>query len=95
MRGEGYEASDRSRNRHILVGTLATVYGLWLVYAAGLNYLLMCAVLFAPGILVYMKARRERGEPAFVGFEMVLAILIALLAVVAGYLMWTGVISPL
>ena len=78
-----------------MVGTLATVYGLWLDYAAGLNYLLMCAILFAPGILVYMKARRERGEPAFVGFEMVLAILIALLAVIAGYLMWTGVISPL
>ena len=73
---------------------MATVYGLWLVYAAGLNYLLMCAVLFAPGILVYMQARRERGEPIFVGFELALAILIALLAVVAAYLMWTGVISP-
>ena len=74
---------------------MATAYGLWLVYAAGLNFLLMCAVLFAPGILVYMKARRERGEAAFVGFDLVLAILIALLAVVAAYLMWTGVISPL
>jgi hypothetical protein len=40
-----------------------------LVYAAGPSYLLMCAVLFAPGILVYMQARRERGQPAFVGFE--------------------------
>ena len=78
-----------------LVGALATIYGLWLVYAAGLNYLLMCAVLFAPGILVYMRARRERGEPVFVGFELALAILIVLLAVVAAYLMWTGVISPL
>jgi len=74
---------------------MATAYGLWLVYAAGLNFLLMCAVLFAPGILVYMQARRERGEAVFVGFERALAILIALLAVVAAYLMWTGVISPL
>ena len=67
----------------------------WLVYAAGLNYLLMCAVLFAPGILVYMQARRERGEVPFVGFELALAIFIALVAIVAAYLMWTGVISPL
>jgi arginine:ornithine antiporter/lysine permease len=95
LSGEGYGAGDRSRNWDILVGALATIYGLWLVYAAGLSYLLMCAVLFAPGILVYVKARRERGQPAFVGFELALAILIVLLAVVAAYLMWTGKISPL
>ncbi|MGZ9272245.1 MAG: arginine-ornithine antiporter, partial [Candidatus Binatia bacterium] len=67
LSGEGYGASDRSRNWDIVVGALATLYGLWLVYAAGPSYLLMCAVLFAPGILVYMQARRERGQPAFVG----------------------------
>jgi arginine:ornithine antiporter/lysine permease len=94
LNGEGYGPGD-SRNWDIVVGALATLYGLWLVYAAGLNYLLMCAVLFAPGILVYMRARRERSEPPFVGFELVLAIFIALLAVVAIYLMATGVISPL
>jgi arginine:ornithine antiporter / lysine permease len=94
LRGEGYRTSE-SRTWDILVGALATIYGLWLVYAAGLNFLLMCTVLFAPGILVYMQARRERGETAFAGFDLVLAILIALLAVVAAYLMWTGVISPL
>jgi arginine:ornithine antiporter/lysine permease len=95
LSGEGYGAGDRRRNWDILVGALATIYGLWLVYAAGLNYLLMCSVLFAPGILVYMQARRERGQPVFVGFESALAIVIVLLAVVAAYLMWTGKISPL
>ena len=53
LSGEGYGTGDRSRNWDVLVGALATLYGLWLVYAAGLNYLLMCAILFAPGILVY------------------------------------------
>jgi arginine:ornithine antiporter/lysine permease len=95
LQGEGYGAGDRSRNWDLMVGGLATAYGLWLVYAAGLNYLLMCSVLFAPGILVYMRARRERGQSPFEGFEYALAIFIALLAVVAAYLMWTGVISPL
>ncbi|HEY7764846.1 MAG TPA: amino acid permease, partial [Aestuariivirgaceae bacterium] len=95
LSGEGYGATDRSRNWDIVVGALATLYGLWLVYAAGLSYLLMCAILFAPGILVYMQARRERGQPVFVGFESALAILIVFLAIVAAYLMWTGKISPL
>ena len=93
--GETYSANDASRNKDMLVGALATVYGLWLVYAAGLTYLLMCAVLFAPGILVYAQARRERGEPIFKGFEILVAAVIVLLAVLAAYLMWTGKISPL
>jgi arginine:ornithine antiporter/lysine permease len=42
-----------------------------------------------------MQARRERGQPVFVGFESALAILIVFLAIVAAYLMWTGKISPL
>jgi hypothetical protein len=43
--GEGYERADPSRNRDMVVGLVATVYGLWLVYAAGINFLLMTAVL--------------------------------------------------
>jgi arginine:ornithine antiporter/lysine permease len=94
LKGEGYH-SDSGRTKDMVIGALATLYGAWLVYAAGLSYLLMCAVLFAPGILVYIQARRERGESPFAGYELVLAILIALLAIVAAYLMWTGAISPL
>lgn len=95
LTGETYTAGDRGRRRDMIVGLIATLYGLWLVYAAGLSYLLMCAVLFAPGILVYARARKEHGEPAFIGFERLIAIGIALMALLAVYLMWTGVISPL
>jgi len=95
LTGETYAAGDPSRNRDIAVGALATVYGLWLVYAAGLQYLLMCAVLFAPGILVYIKARRERDQGVFTGVEVAIAVVIAALAVLAAWLMWTGRISPL
>lgn len=95
LSGETYQPDDRARRRDMLVGLIATLYGLWLVYAAGLSYLLMCAVLFAPGILVYARARREHGEPAFVGMEALIAIGIGVLALLAIYLMWTGAISPL
>ncbi|MCW2243108.1 arginine-ornithine antiporter [Azospirillum canadense] len=93
LTGESYGSEPRTKG--ILIGALATAYGLWLVYAAGLQYLLMCAVLFAPGILVYARARRDCGERAFTGVEMVIAALIAILAVLAAWLMWTGTISPL
>ncbi|HSY85673.1 MAG TPA: arginine-ornithine antiporter, partial [Verrucomicrobiae bacterium] len=90
-----YGAGDRSRNRDMMVGALATIYGIWLVYAAGFSYLLMCMVLFAPGIVVYVWARRERGVRAFTSVEALIAAAIVALALVAGWLMWTGSISPL
>ncbi|PSJ56641.1 arginine-ornithine antiporter [Pseudaminobacter soli (ex Li et al. 2025)] len=94
MSGEGYADGDRARNRDALIGLLATLYGLWLVYAAGLGFLLMCAVLFAPGILVYAKARAEHGERVFVGYEYVIAAGIVVLAIAAAWLMWTGKLTP-
>ena len=93
LTGDGYGPAE-PRTKDILIGGLATLYGLWLVYAAGLEFLLMCAVLFAPGILVYLKARRETGERAFSGLELAIAVFIVLLAVLAAWLMLTGVISP-
>jgi arginine:ornithine antiporter/lysine permease len=94
LTGEGYRSGEK-RTGDIVIGAVATIYGLWLVYAAGLQYLLMCAVLFAPGIIVYVKARREHGERTFTGIEVVIAIAIVALALLAAWLMWTGEISPL
>ncbi len=94
MTGEGYEAHE-GRGRDMFIGLVATVYGAWLVYAAGPNYLLMCALLYAPGILVYWWARNARGEKAFTAIEAVIAAGIVLAAGLAGYWMWTGAISAL
>jgi arginine:ornithine antiporter/lysine permease len=38
------------------------VYGCWLVYAAGLQYLLANCMFYIPGIFVYWKGRNERNE---------------------------------
>ena len=64
LSGETYRSGE-CRTGDMVVGAVATIYGLWLVYAAGLQYLLMCAILFAPGIVVYLKARQRtrRSEP--------------------------------
>jgi len=92
--GEAYKAGEQ-RGMDMAIGVIATVYGCWLVYAAGLSYLLMVAILYAPGIVVYAVARRERGERIFTPFEMILAIGLVIVAAYAGWQMWTGAISPL
>jgi arginine:ornithine antiporter/lysine permease len=95
LSGEAYAAGDKRRRRNMIVGAIATLYGIWLIYAAGLEYLLMCMVLFAPGIVVYAWARRERGARAFTPIEAAIAVAIVVLALLAAWLMWTGRISPL
>jgi arginine:ornithine antiporter/lysine permease len=100
LSGEAYRSGER-RGRDILVGLVATVYGIWLVYAASPKYLFLCAMLYAAGIAVYVWARRERNISIFTPVETLLASIIeTLLAVVlaaagllAAYLLWSGSIT--
>jgi arginine:ornithine antiporter / lysine permease len=92
--GESFASGD-NRTWPMIVGLVATVYGLWLVYAAGPAYLFMCAALYAPGILVYAWARREAGQRIFHPIEALLAAALVAVALFAGYQMWTGAVSPL
>lgn len=39
----------------LITGVLGSIYGAWLIYAAGLKYLVMASILFAIGILVLIK----------------------------------------
>jgi arginine:ornithine antiporter/lysine permease len=45
-----------------LIGCGASVYGLWLVYAAGVDTLLLSAILYVPGILLYVYSRRQHRQ---------------------------------
>ncbi|MBJ3762007.1 arginine-ornithine antiporter [Maribius pontilimi] len=94
MTGESYGPRER-RGGDLAIGALATVYGIWLVYAAGPAYLLMCAILYAAGIPIYLWARGSHGARAFTATEILIALGLVGAAILAAYLMWTGVISAL
>ena len=97
LSGEGYNTGE-GRSFDLLTGFVATVYGVWLIYAAGLNYLLMVALLYAPGILVYWwtrNARNARNEKAFSAIDGLIAVGLLVAAAIAAYLLWTGFISAL
>ncbi|EAN8968387.1 amino acid permease [Salmonella enterica] len=47
-----------TRPLHRAVGIGACLYGLWLLYASGPMHLLLSVVLYAPGLLVFLYARR-------------------------------------
>jgi arginine:ornithine antiporter / lysine permease len=91
-RGENYAEHD-TRGRDTLVGALATVYCCWLLYAAGLKYLLLSALLYAPGIVIYLWAKREQRARPFKPFELAIGAALLILACLAGYLLVNGALS--
>lgn len=40
-------------------GVLATLYGIWIIYAAGLDYLLLSVILYVPGIALFLYSRYQ------------------------------------
>ena len=91
---DGYESHESNIiTRDIIVGALATIYGAWLVYAAGMEYLLLSMILYALGIVFYVWARKEKGEKIFKPAEVILAILVVIAGIYAIYLLATGVLS--
>ena len=74
----------------IPVAAIATVYCVWLLYAAGWKYLLLSALLYAPGAAIYMLAKKQRAQRPFTPREVVVLGLLLMLAVVAGYLLAVG-----
>ena len=91
VRSEGYTAKDSGqRYKDLLIGLIAVVYSVWLLYAAGAKYLLLSALLYAPGALLYIKARRENQQPVFTNLEKVYLAVAVVGAVWAAIGLYTG-----
>jgi arginine:ornithine antiporter / lysine permease len=77
----------------MIVAAVATVYTLFLIYAAGADKLLLSCILYAPAAALYFKARRERGLRVFRPAEAVLFGVIVLGAVAGVVSLATGAIE--
>ncbi len=81
-----------SRSSALLSAVIGSLYALWLIYAAGLNYLLMALIFMAAGIPVFMRARHQNAphEPAFTAGERFAAGVLVVAALFAIYAMYKG-----
>jgi arginine:ornithine antiporter/lysine permease len=67
---ETYATGEESeRRKQQLVAGLAVLYSLFLIYSAGVKYLLVGCVVYALGTLLYLAARREQGARVFTPVE--------------------------
>ena len=74
-----------------LTGILGCVYAIWLIYAAGLNYLLMAIVFIAAGLPIYLLAQGKNNHMSFT--EKVLASTLVIVALFAIYAFTRGIIK--
>jgi arginine:ornithine antiporter/lysine permease len=81
--GETYAADGRARNADRVIGALATLYAVAMLLAGGAKFLLLSALLYAPGTLLYVVARREQGQRLFGPRERLLFIVLCTAAAAA------------
>ncbi|MDP9500736.1 basic amino acid/polyamine antiporter [Bisgaard Taxon 45] len=69
-----------------LTGLLASTYGLWILYAAGLDHLLLSILLYVPGVGIYFYSRHQhQGKLRFSQKEKMLLLFIAIAFMLAIY----------
>jgi amino acid transporter len=62
---ETYDVDPRGRDKDVAVGALAVAYALAMLYSGGLKFLLLSALLYAPGTVLFVMARRPHGANVF------------------------------
>jgi arginine:ornithine antiporter/lysine permease len=93
-RGETYDVRPEERRRDLILSGIAVAYTLFMLYAGGLKYILLAAILFAPGTILYYMARREQGLAMFdKASDWILFGVIAIAGLYGVYGLATGAIS--
>ncbi|MNZ63401.1 Arginine/ornithine antiporter [compost metagenome] len=92
-RSETYEQALAERKKDLIIGGIALVYAIWLLYAGGVKYLLLSALLYAPGVILFAKAKREVGQPIFTNVEKLLFAAVVIGALVAAYGLYDGFLT--
>ncbi|PSV49115.1 basic amino acid/polyamine antiporter [Photobacterium indicum] len=78
----------------LLMTSIGSVYGLWLIYAGGLDYLLLSLLLYSCGLPFFFRSRKERGLSFLISpIEKVLAAMVIGGALTALYLILSGTLS--
>ena len=92
-KGDTYAGHRGLQLRDMAIAAVATLYCMWLLYAAGPKYMLLSALLYAPGSLIYLGTLRARQGQALSGPETGLLIIIWAAAAYAGWMLWSGTLT--
>ncbi len=94
--GNGYLATHgEGKGNALVTGLLGSVYSLWMLYAAGPEFLLMSTLMFALGVPVFIWAQRQHrpGEPMFRAYEKIAVAALFAVAALALWLFLNGIVK--
>jgi arginine:ornithine antiporter / lysine permease len=91
--GESYLTDKRGRTADCVRGAIATLYAAGMIVAGGTKFLLLSALLYAPGTILFVLARREQEKSVFTFAESLVFTGITVAAVVGLYGVVSGDIS--
>lgn len=92
-RGETYQGYEAARVMDWIRSAIATIYAAGMIYAGGPKFLLLSAILYAPGTVLFFHAKRERKERIFEPLEAIAFAGLATAACIGVYALATGAIS--
>lgn len=92
--GEGYETTPNERGRDQVFSWIAVIYTIIMFIAAGLKYVLLVAVLFVPGTILYVWARREQQAQMFTSVELIVLAVTVVAGLIGAYGLLSGTITP-
>lgn len=85
------DASGRKDTKFIFTCLLATLYGAWLIFAGGLDFLLISMLLYAPCIVLFLYRRHQDKKPLVKSKEELVAMLgLFFLALISLYMLISG-----
>ncbi len=80
--------------KFLIITVVSATYGIWLIYAAGVQYLLISMILYAPAVLFFFYGRKQDKLPLLANKkELMYVIIVTLLAIFALYEMINGRLS--
>ena len=77
----------------MIIAGIATLYTVFLIFAGGMKFVLLSAVIYAPGTLLYFWARREHQRQLFTPVEWVVFLVVVVGAIVGIHGLATGYIT--
>ncbi|GGU94612.1 amino acid APC transporter [Streptomyces litmocidini] len=92
LRPRAERVVGRGTRRELVVAVVATLYTAFLLYAAGLKFVLVSFILYAPATFLFVKARREQDRRLFSPVEAVICAVsvvgavIGVIALAAGWI---------
>ena len=92
-RGETYNTRPKERTRDLIIAGIAVIYTAFLIYAAGMKFLLLSAILYGPGTVLYFWTRREQNKKMFSPIEWIIFLVAAVLCIIGIHGLVTGYIT--